>query len=783
MNQPLAVRMRPETLDELFGQGHLLTPGSPLKRLVEEDASTSVFLWGPPGVGKALANGTPVLTPDGWKKIEDLVVGDLVIGRNGRPVHITGVFPQGIRKIYRLIFSDGACVDADEDHIWALFRARSDKPSGVVSQINMTTKEILDQGIPSKYIFPIMEAAQHPEAQLPIDPYLLGSLIADGSFTQNSVTWSKQALREPDVVKYVHDLVVRMRLSINERITTNDHGWTSHEHRFVNTVGNKHNDLIESLRALGLWGKRSADKFIPEQYMIASIEQRTALLNGLFDGDGRVRSGRNFPASYEASSDALARDVLHLIWSLGLNASIQALRDGTSRVTIHTSGFNPFKKSKNRALLRPNTKWNKRRKIIDIKQINDQEATCISVDASDQLYVTKDYVVTHNTTIAHIIANSTSRNFIELSAAKANVRDLRNALREAAEIQDIDGTGTVLFIDEIHRFTKAQQDSLLHAVEDRAVTLVAATTENPSFSVINPLLSRSLLLTLEPLTKHDVAELIGKALTSPKGLDDKYQLTEEALEDLVQLSAGDARRSLTYLEEVAAAAQSQGVSLIDHEMIFNTVNRAVARYDRDGDQHYDIISAFIKALRGSDPSAALHWLARMIDAGEKPEYIARRLVVHASEDVGMADPTALLTAVAAAQAVQLIGMPEAGINLAHATIAVASAAKSNAVIAGYNRALADVKAGITGPVPMHLRDSHYASAAEYGHGLGYKYPHDYPGNVVEQDYLPLHAKHREDQPYYQPTQNGNEALVTAKLIRDRIQMINNETGVTNGRDS
>jgi putative ATPase len=382
-------------------------------------------------------------------------------------------------------------------------------------------------------------------------------------------------------------------------------------------------------------------------------------------------------------------------------------------------------------------------------------------------------------TIAHIIAHTTQRNFIELSATSATVRDVRRAIAEAAEIQDVDGIGTVLFIDEVHRFTKAQQDSLLHAVEDRIVTLVAATTENPAFSVIAPLLSRSLLLTLEPLTKDDVALLIERAMVSPKGLDSQYALTDGALEDLVLLSAGDARRALTYLEEVTAAASSQGLAEVTSELVLATVNRAVARYDRDGDQHYDIISAFIKSLRGSDVNAALHWLARMVDAGEKPEYIARRLVVHASEDVGMADPTALLTAVAAAQAVALIGMPEAGINLAHATIAVASASKSNAVIVGYNRALADVRAGITGSVPMHLRDSHYASAEEYGHGLGYKYPHDYPGNVVEQQYLPLPLGTTSREigdgpgPYYQPTLNGFEANVTAKLVRDKIQMIGN----------
>lgn len=375
-------------------------------------------------------------------------------------------------------------------------------------------------------------------------------------------------------------------------------------------------------------------------------------------------------------------------------------------------------------------------------------------------------------TIAHIVALSTKRRFIALSATSATVKDVRWEISEAEREKRENDDDTVLFIDEVHRFSKAQQDILLPAVENRVVTLVAATTENPAFSVIAPLLSRSVLLTLQSLTTDDLSQLVDNALSSPKGLDGAFQIDDEARKDLIRLSGGDARRTLTYLEEAAGAATAMKTTLIDQLVMEKAVHQAVARYDRDGDQHYDIISAFIKSLRGSDVNAALHWLARMVDAGEDPRYIARRLVVHASEDVGMADPMALQTAVAAAQAVQLIGMPEAGINLAHATIAVASAAKSNAVIAGYNLALSDVKHGITGNVPMHLRDAHYASAAEYGHGVGYLYPHDYPGNVIEQQYLPEHFV-LSSTPYYQPTGNGYEAQVAIKLLQDKVTGLEN----------
>ena len=341
---------------------------------------------------------------------------------------------------------------------------------------------------------------------------------------------------------------------------------------------------------------------------------------------------------------------------------------------------------------------------------------------------------TGKTTLAYVVSQVTKRRFVELSAVSAGVKDVRAAVDAARRTLGLSGTQTVLFIDEVHRFSKTQQDALLPAVENRWVSFIGATTENPFFSVVSPLLSRSLLLTLQPLSDGDVREVIRRALDSPRGLGGAVTLDEDAAEHLVRLAGGDARRALTYLE-AAALGLPEGES-ITTKTLERAVDRAAVRYDRDGDQHYDVISAFIKSMRGSDVDAALHYLARMIEAGEDPRFIARRLIVHASEDVGLADPTALLTAVAAAQAVELVGLPEARINLAQAVIHISLAPKSNAVIKAIGAADADVRNGLIGAVPAHLRDAHYPGAGKVGHGEGYLYPHDFDGGIVAQRYAP-----------------------------------------------
>ncbi len=371
---------------------------------------------------------------------------------------------------------------------------------------------------------------------------------------------------------------------------------------------------------------------------------------------------------------------------------------------------------------------------------------------------------TGKTTIAAIVSQQTSRRFVEVSAVAAGVKEVRAAIDGARAELVRSGQETVLFVDEVHRFTKAQQDALLPGVENRWVTLIAATTADPVFSGVGPRPPRSLLLRLQSLTDDDVAEVVDQALEDERGLAGETGLDEEARAHLVRLAGGDARRALTYLEAAAGAAASNGLDTIDLVTAETAVDQAAVRYDRQGDQHYDVISAFIKSIRGSDPDAALHYLARMIEAGEDPRFIARRLVVHASEDIGLADPTALQAAVAAAQAVQLIGMPEARINLAQATIHLAIAPKSNAVIAAIDAAISDVKAGKIGQVPPHLRDAHYGGAKDLGHGKGYAYPHDEPFGVVEQQYLPDVLA---DATYYSPTSLGAESAVRERWERVR----------------
>ena len=374
---------------------------------------------------------------------------------------------------------------------------------------------------------------------------------------------------------------------------------------------------------------------------------------------------------------------------------------------------------------------------------------------------------TGKTTIAKAIAQSSGRKFVELSAVTAGVKDVREVMQQALSSRDLYGLSTVLFLDEIHRFSKAQQDALLPGVENGWVILVAATTENPSFSVISPLLSRSLLLTLEVLTDEELAAVVDQAVADPRGLDGRIVLEPEARASIVRLASGDARRALTALEAAAASASASPGDegpVVTAEIVASAVDRALLRYDRQGDEHYDVISAFIKSVRGSDVDASLHYLARMIEAGEDPRFIARRIIVLAAEDIGMADPQALPIAVAAADAVQYIGMPEGRIPLAEAVVYLATAPKSNASYLGIEAAIADVRAGKIGRVPVHLRDAHYPGAKKLGHGKGYRYPHDAELGVLEQDYAPEELR---ASVYYEPTDHGNERDVRARLEKLR----------------
>ncbi|MDT5035115.1 MAG: putative ATPase [Micromonosporaceae bacterium] len=368
------------------------------------------------------------------------------------------------------------------------------------------------------------------------------------------------------------------------------------------------------------------------------------------------------------------------------------------------------------------------------------------------------------TTIAHLVAGATDRRFVAMSALSAGVKDVRAVIEAARRTRRAGGTPTVLFIDEVHRFSKTQQDSLLSAVEDRTVTLLAATTENPYFSVISPLLSRCVLLTLHPLDDEAVRALVRRAVADERGLAGAVTLAADAEAHLVRLAGGDVRKALTALEAAAAGAHAQGAGEIDLGTAEKAVDVAALRYDRAGDAHYDVVSAFIKSMRGSDVDAALHWLARMLTAGEDPRFVARRMVIFASEDIGMADPMALLVANAAAHAVEYVGLPEVQLNLAQAVVHLATAPKSNAVTTAIGAAAADVRAGVAGGVPAHLRDSHYQGSRGLGHGVGYTYPHDDARGVVTQQYPPDSIVGRD---YYLPTSHGAERAVAERLARLR----------------
>ena len=391
---------------------------------------------------------------------------------------------------------------------------------------------------------------------------------------------------------------------------------------------------------------------------------------------------------------------------------------------------------------------------------------------------------TGKTTIAALVSRAGGRRFVELSAVTAGVKDVRSAI----DVARMSGVPTVLFIDEVHRFTRTQQDALLPGVENGWVTLVAATTENPSFSVVSPLLSRSLLLTLGSLTDEQVGVLLDRAVLDTRGLAGRVQLSDGARADLIRYAGGDARRALTYLEaaaeSVATAVSAQPADDTDAagddapapevtaDHVGVAVQRALVRYDRTGDQHYDVISAFIKSVRGSDVDAALHYLARMIEAGEDPRFIARRLVILASEDIGLADPSALGVATAAMTSAAQIGLPEARLPLAQATIHLALAPKSNAVIRAIDAAQADVRAGRVGQVPAHLRDGHYPNAAALG-VVGYRYPHDDPSGVLAQAYAPEEVRGRR---YYDPVGHGTEARLREVLSRLRAAVTGGQPG-------
>lgn len=374
---------------------------------------------------------------------------------------------------------------------------------------------------------------------------------------------------------------------------------------------------------------------------------------------------------------------------------------------------------------------------------------------------------TGKTTLAKVIANTTSAEFTQINATSAGKKDMEEVVQQAKSNQGMYGKKTILFIDEIHRFNKGQQDYLLPFVEDGTIILIGATTENPYFEVNSALLSRSVVFELKPLTKEDIKTLLNRAVTDREKGMGAYDavLEEEASEFLADVSNGDARAALTAIELgiLTTPREEDGKIHITLEVAQECIQKRVLRYDKTGDNHYDTISAFIKSMRGSDPDAAVYYLARMLYAGEDIKFIARRIMICASEDVGNADPNALTVAVSAAQAVERVGMPEAQIILAQAVTYVASAPKSNASCMAVFQAMDTVRNTKTAPIPVHLQDAHYRGAQKLGHGEGYLYAHDYPNHYVKQQYLPDGLT---DSHFYNPTENGYE-----KKIKDHLEFL------------
>ncbi len=372
---------------------------------------------------------------------------------------------------------------------------------------------------------------------------------------------------------------------------------------------------------------------------------------------------------------------------------------------------------------------------------------------------------TGKTTLAKVIANTTSADFTQINATSAGKKDMEAVVQQAKDNQGMYGKKTILFIDEIHRFNKGQQDYLLPFVEDGTITLIGATTENPYFEVNGALLSRSIIFELKPLSREDICSILQRAVTDEeKGMGSYHVvIEEEALKFLADAANGDARAALTAIElGVLTTPQGEdGKIHITLAVAAECIQKRVVQYDKGGDNHYDTISAFIKSMRGSDPDAAVYYLAKMLYAGEDIKFIARRIMICASEDVGNADPQALMLAVSAAQAVERVGMPEAQIILSHAVTYVASAPKSNAACVAIDHAMEVVKSTQTAPVPVHLRDSHYPGAQKLGRGTGYLYAHDYKNHYVAQQYLPDGLT---DKKFYQPTENGYEKQIRAHLM-------------------
>lgn len=750
---PLAHRMRPTTLEDYVGQDHILAKGKMLRRSIEADMISSVILYGTPGCH---SRGTKILMFDGsTKAVEDIQIGDILMGPDSQPRKVLALV-RGVEPMVKITPKQGDEFVVNLGHILSLKFSGKNKSFHPETAINISVREFLKSTKVTQERLKLWRTGvEFSTKKVPLPPYIFGYWLGNNNRTGVTIrdshievlnhweTWTKS--------QGCHRKSYRRGTSKCET------------HRYHTPKG-KANPFLKRLRETGA----SETKHIPDNYKCNDRSTRLQVLAGILDADGYAIKGGGYGLTLK--SEKLARDTAFLSRSLGIATSLLPKKGTWTYAGKKKSGHywrlnfsltNTLAKEIGKFLLakriqKPNPNKNPQKTGFTTSILKDGTYYGFSID-QDHLYLTEDFTVHHNcgkTTLARIIANHTKSHFEELNATESSVSDIRKAA-EAAKSRLAIGEKTILFIDEIHRFNKGQQDALLPHVETGTIRLVGATTQNPFFAINGPLVSRSLIVQLKELSDEEVIRILRRAvereLTNAVVEEDAYRL-------LAARSDGDARRALNGLELAYRTGEPcQGKVMISQADVAESIQKKTILYDQDGDAHYDTISAFIKSLRGSNPDGALYWLAKMIEAGEEPRYIARRLVVHASEDVGMADPTALLVATAAQSAVETIGMPEAQIPLAQATIHIALAPKSNSACRGISEARAYVQQNPLLPIPKHLRDTHYEGAALLGNGEGYKYPHNFPHGVVEQEYLPKPVK------LYHPSTRGveremNEAL-------------------------
>lgn len=768
--EPLANRMRPANLEEILGQEHLISEGKLLRRAIEADRIGSILLYGPPGCH---AKGTKIMLASGLTKpVEEIQVGDLLMGPDSLPRKVLEL-AQGKEPMVEVSPKHGPKFIVNLGHILSLKFSGSNNSFHHNTPINIPIRElILTTKVVQERLKLWRTEIIFPHQKVPFHPYAFGYWLGNGSKDDSEVT-----------IRDSHKSILEFWNKLTEKegchLKSYRRGISRCQTHKYSTAKGKPNPILNKIRETGA----AKEKHIPDIYKFNSQVIRLQILAGLIDSDGYINNGGGYGITLK--SKRLAKDCVFLARSLGISTSINP-KTGTWNYKnvkktgnywrVHFGLSNEIAEKLRKHLKEKKAPAPKRNKDpqktgFTIKHLPEDNFYGFSLNG-DHLYLTEDFVVHHNTgktSLARVIATHTQTNFEELNATESSVADLRKIATEAkARLQNTETQRTTLFIDEIHRFNKSQQDALLPHVERGVLRLIGATTQNPFFYVNGPLISRSQVFELKPLSHEDIQTALHRALQDKeRGLGYlDINLEPEAEELLCKRCDGDVRRALNGLELAALTTtpEPHGKITIGAREIEESIQKKSILYDQDGDAHYDTISAFIKSMRGSDPNATLYWMAKMLEAGEEPRYIARRIVVHAAEDVGLADPSCLQTAIAAQTAVETIGMPECKIPLAMAALHVALAPKSNSSCAGISAAISSVQEEALKPIPKPLRDAHYPGAAKLGNGTDYDYPHNYVSGWTPQNYLPGHIEG--ENPFYTPGNKGVE-----KELNERLELI------------